>query len=71
VFGEAYLQAPNEADMARLFEFNNNRGFSGMLGSIDCMHWSWKNYPAACHGQFECHIKDSTTILEVVAGYET
>jgi hypothetical protein len=46
VFGEEYLRAPNVQDMARLLEFNKN-GFPGMLGSIDCMHWSGKNCPAA------------------------
>nr|XP_051221798.1 uncharacterized protein LOC127340060 [Lolium perenne] len=29
VFGEVYLRVPNEADMARLIEFNKNHGFSG------------------------------------------
>jgi hypothetical protein len=40
VFGEEYSRVPNAQDMARLLEFNKNRGFPGMLGSIDCMHWS-------------------------------
>jgi hypothetical protein len=35
---EEYLRAPNSQDTARLFEFNKNLGFLGMLGSIDCMH---------------------------------
>ena len=38
VFGKECLRAPNVADTARLLEFNAARGFSGMLGSIDCMH---------------------------------
>ena len=71
VFGKEYLRAPNAADTARLLEFNAARGFPGMLGSIDCMHWSWKNCPAAWHGQFQGHKKDSTIILEAVADHET
>jgi len=45
VFGEQYLRAPNEADVARLLQEGQNRGFPGMLGSIDCMHWEWRNCP--------------------------
>jgi hypothetical protein len=51
-------------------EVNKARGFPG-LGLIDYMHWSWKNYLAAWHGQFKRHKKDSTIILEVVADHET
>ena len=52
VFGLEYLRTPNAEDVARLLEMNKVRGFLGMLGSIDCMHWSWKNCPKAWHGQF-------------------
>ena len=54
VFGEEYLRSPNAEDVARLLAMNKARGFPGMLGSIDCMHWSWKNCPKAWHGQFHC-----------------
>jgi len=39
VFGDWYLRAPNETDICRLLSIREQRGFSGMLGSIDCMHW--------------------------------
>jgi hypothetical protein len=47
VFGEEYLRAPNAQDRASLLEYNKNHGFPGILGTIDCMHWRWKNFPAS------------------------
>jgi hypothetical protein len=47
LYGETYLRAPNEDDTKRLMEINEKRGWPGMLGSLDCMHWTWKNYPKA------------------------
>jgi hypothetical protein len=37
LFGSTYLRAPNAEDTARILEFNTDRGFLGMLGSIYCM----------------------------------
>jgi hypothetical protein len=45
IFEAEYLRHPNQADIARLLATNEKRGFPGMLGSIDCMHWVWKNCP--------------------------
>ena len=45
VFADQYLRAPTAEDTARLMAINTPRGFPGMLGCIDCMHWRWKNCP--------------------------
>ncbi|XP_062089156.1 uncharacterized protein LOC133795719 [Humulus lupulus] len=47
------------------------RGFPGMLGSIDCMHWEWKNFPVARKGQSTRGDHGRPTImLEVVASQD-
>ena len=47
------------------------RGFPGMIGSINCMNWEWKNFPTAWEGQFTRGDKGTTTvILEAVASHD-
>ncbi|KAL2479511.1 putative harbinger transposase-derived nuclease [Abeliophyllum distichum] len=36
VFADQYLRSPNTNDIARLLQIGKQRGFSGMLGSLDC-----------------------------------
>ena len=38
LFGDEYLRRPKPADLQRLLDIGEQRGFSGMIGSIDCMH---------------------------------
>ncbi|XP_020262708.1 uncharacterized protein LOC109838698 [Asparagus officinalis] len=67
IFGEEYLRSPTNEDVARLLEEGSQRGFPGMLGSIDCMHWVWKNCPTAWQGMYTRHFHEPTIILETVA----
>ena len=60
---------PNEEDVQHLLAINRERVFPGMLGSIDCMHWEWKNCPAAWAGQFQGKEKTPTVILEAITSY--
>ncbi|XP_073061723.1 uncharacterized protein [Primulina eburnea] len=69
VFGDLYLRSPNAEDIERLLHNGKQRGFPGMLGSLDCMHWRWKNCPTAGAGQYTGRSGRPTIILEAVADY--
>ncbi|KAF8397821.1 hypothetical protein HHK36_016746 [Tetracentron sinense] len=51
-----YLRPPNNDDIARLLAVAENRGFPRMLGSIDYMHWKWKNCPTAWKRMYSGHV---------------
>ena len=67
IFGPEYLRSPTLTDIVRLLAIGEVRGVPGMLGSLDCMHWQWKNSPKAWQGQYVGHQKKPTIILESVA----
>ena len=69
-FGDEYLRRPNEDDLARLLYVGEQRGFPGMIGSIDCMHWEWKKCPIGWAGQYAGRSGKPTIILEAVASYD-
>ncbi|XP_060209734.1 uncharacterized protein LOC132636734 isoform X2 [Lycium barbarum] len=70
VFGQQYLRSPTANGVARLLHIGEQRGFPGMLGSLDCMHWRWKNCPTAWAGQYAGRSGSPTIILEAVADYD-
>ncbi|CAL2227474.1 unnamed protein product [Prunus armeniaca] len=47
-----YLRRPTPKDLQQLLQKAEARGFSGMIGSINCMHWQWKNCPTALQGDY-------------------
>jgi hypothetical protein len=53
IYSAEYLRHPTPADLERLLTQGAKRGFPGMLGSLDCMHWVWKNCPSGWAGQFQ------------------
>ena len=70
LFGGEYLRRPTPADLQRLLYIGEQRGFPGMVGSIDCMHWEWKNCPTAWKGQYSRGSGKPTIVLEAVASYD-
>ncbi|CAL2255438.1 unnamed protein product [Prunus armeniaca] len=48
-----------------------SRGFPGMIGSIDYMHWQWKNCPAAWQGDYGNRKGQKNIILKAVTGFDT
>jgi hypothetical protein len=70
VFGPQYLKEPTVADTERLLAISEATRWPGLLGSLDCMHWKWKNCPKALQGQYRGHVKIPTIIFEAVASQD-
>ena len=70
LFGDEYLRRPTPDDLQRLLYIGEQRGFPGMIGSIDCMHWEWKNCPTAWKGMYARGTDKPTIVLEAVASYD-
>ena len=70
MFGDHYPRSLNNIDIARLLQTGEQCGFPCMLGSIDCMHWKWKNCPTAWQGMYTGHCHEPTIILEAVASQD-
>ncbi|KAK9072430.1 hypothetical protein SSX86_008864 [Deinandra increscens subsp. villosa] len=72
IYRDKYLRRPTQEDVDRLTAFHEEKhGFPGMLGSIDCMHWGWRNCPTAWKGHYTRGDHGYPTImLEAVASQD-
>ncbi|XP_071699818.1 uncharacterized protein [Rutidosis leptorrhynchoides] len=72
LYKREYMRSPNAHDVARLCSAHEERyDFRGMLGSIDCMHWEWRNCPVTLKGKYtRGDHKKPTLMLEAVASYD-
>lgn len=61
-----YLREPTEEDVRKMLMDSEKRGTPGLLGSIDCCKWQWKNCPTGWHGQFKGKEKTPTVTLEAI-----
>jgi hypothetical protein len=61
------LETMKEIDeIEHILQHNKARGFSGMIGSIDCMHWEWYTCPTGWASMYKGYKGKPTMILEVV-----
>ncbi|XP_050117553.1 uncharacterized protein LOC126595229 [Malus sylvestris] len=45
LYKEEYNRQPNQVDLNRFPCKDEDRGFLGMIGTLDCMPWQWKKCP--------------------------
>ncbi|KAL0835091.1 hypothetical protein Bca101_086980 [Brassica carinata] len=65
LFGDEYLRRPTPDDLQRLLDVGEVRGFPGMIGNIDCMHWEWKNCPTAWKGTLnDINVLDRSPVFD-------
>ncbi|KAI7944969.1 hypothetical protein MJO28_010664 [Puccinia striiformis f. sp. tritici] len=67
IYGAEYLRTPNSEELKVILQENEEQGFPGCIGSIDGMHWAWKNCPTGWAGQYKGKEKSPTIVLEAVA----
>ncbi|XP_047964849.1 uncharacterized protein LOC125209288 [Salvia hispanica] len=65
VFGPEFLRKPTPDECQRLLDMHGAvHNFPGMMGSIDCMHWEWKNCPVAWKCQFTTGSNNDINVLQ-------
>nr|XP_043639335.1 uncharacterized protein LOC122610407 [Erigeron canadensis] len=72
LYRDKYLRRPTSHDVARLYEAHERRHkIPGLLGSLDCTHFVWRNCAKALKGQYKRGDHPYPTVtLEVVASQD-
>ena len=56
LYEKEYLRPPRARELEVILRQNEARGFPGMIGSIDCMHWQWENCPSVQQRHQQAHV---------------
>ncbi|XP_026438707.1 uncharacterized protein LOC113337223 [Papaver somniferum] len=70
VYGAEYLREPTAGDIELLLKQNRDRGFPGMLGSLQYMHWKWDKCLSAKSGAYTTYKGSESIVLEAVMSYD-
>ena len=69
-YGPEFLNTWGEDEIKRELEVNAKRGFPGMMGSIDCTHWQWKNCPMVWQGMYQDRNHKRSIVAEAICGHD-
>ena len=72
LYSRDYLRRPTSHDIARLYEAHEERHhIPGMIGSLDCTHFVWRQCPNELRGQYKRGDHQYPTIMmEAVASHD-
>ena len=66
VFVGDYLRTLTTDELEMVMQDNAERGWPGLIGSLDCMHWRWLMCPVAWQGSYSGKESGATLVLEAV-----
>ena len=66
VFAPDYLRKPTKEELEGILKENAGRGWPGLIGSLDCMHWKWLMCPVGWQGSYKGKESGPTLVLEAV-----
>jgi hypothetical protein len=67
---QRFFRPMNRTDAQNVCQLHKDvHGIDGMVGSLDCMHVTWKNCPVAWQGQYEGKEEGPTMVLEAMCDH--